>query len=71
MAMSNQSTVSAWQLELVRSALELISADAVKQREHVEELGTSPSLDELALEFKDARGLVPGLVRRGAVPRGA
>jgi len=67
--MSDQSDLHAWQLEQVRSALELIAADPQEQMDRLERLGTAPSLDEIALEFEDAHALIPGLVRRGAVPR--
>jgi hypothetical protein len=66
--MSDQANLAAWQLEQLRSALDLIAAEAQRQAHYLEELGTSPSLDKLALEFDDARRLVPGLVRRGIVP---
>jgi hypothetical protein len=67
--MSNQPDLPAWQLEQVRSALELIAADPQAQFDHVERLGTAPSLDEVALEFEDVRGLIPGLVHRGLAPQ--
>ena len=36
-----------------REALEHLAADAESQRTHLRQIGTWPSLDELALEFDD------------------
>jgi len=67
--MNDSSELSVGQLEQLRSALELLAADPKAQMDHLEALGTAPSLDELALEFEDVRELVPGLVRQGKVPQ--
>ena len=66
--MNEESDLTTWQLTQVWESLELLAAGPEAQIAYLERLGTAPSLDELALEFDDARRLVPGLVSDGAVP---
>lgn len=48
-------------LRRLADALEHLSWPAERQRSYLQELGTSPSLDELALEFDDALRTVAGV----------
>jgi hypothetical protein len=63
--MSDRVDLVTWQVSQVRSALQLLAAAPEEQIEHLEHLGTLPLLDELALEFDDARPLVRSLIERG------
>ncbi len=51
----------------LRKALEHLAADARAQERHLRELGSWPSLDELALEFDDIEGTAGEAARLGRI----
>ncbi len=57
----------AWSDEDLKATVERLAAPADRQLEWLGELGTFPSLDELALEFDDEFGRVRPLLEKGAV----
>lgn len=55
------------QLRWLRNVTQMLASPPSDQAKHLEDLGTAPSTDELALEFSDACALVPELHRHSLV----
>ena len=64
--MSNEN-IREWTGKLIE-LVEVLSASADRQIEYLEELGTSPQADELALELEDMLWVLDGAAEKDLIP---